>query len=349
MGPEIIFYIIKFVPLLYQPNKTTAKMYSIEELIDVVDKGILNVSIPHEPSRLYEPIRYTLALGGKRIRPVLVLAACNVFSDSIDQAIYPALAIELFHNFTLIHDDIMDNAPIRRNQPTVFAKWGQDIAILSGDALNILAYQLVAKTDKEYLPQVLTTFNKIALGVCDGQQLDMDFEKAQFVTQDEYINMIELKTSVLLKGALEIGGIMGNAPQADIMRLGEFGKNLGLAFQLQDDLLDTYGNVNTFGKKIGGDIVENKKTFLTIQAFSMAKGQSLKLLNSYFKAQNIDPLVKVKEVRKIYDELDVKTKTEEKIKEYFDNALNALEKINVNPEKREVLSSLANKIMGRKN
>ena len=324
-------------------------MYSIEELIDIADKGILNVNIPQEPSRLYEPIRYTLASGGKRIRPVLVLAACNIFADSIDKALYPALAIELFHNFTLIHDDIMDNAPIRRNQPTVFAKWGQDVAILSGDALNILAYQQVAKTDKEYLPQVLTTFNKIALGVCDGQQYDMDFENAQFVTQDEYIKMIELKTSVLLQGALEIGGIVGNASQADILRLGEFGKNLGLAFQLQDDLFDSYGNANTFGKQIGGDIVENKKTFLTVKAFSQAKGKSLELLTSYFKAQGLDPLVKVKEVLKIYDELDVKTKTEEKIKEYFDNALTALDKINVNPEKREILRHLANRIMDRKN
>lgn len=324
-------------------------MYSIEELIDIADKGILNVNIPQEPSRLYEPIRYTLASGGKRIRPVLVLAACNIFADSIDKALYPALAIELFHNFTLIHDDIMDNAPIRRNQPTVFAKWGQDVAILSGDALNILAYQQVAKTDKEYLPQVLTTFNKIALGVCDGQQYDMDFENAQFVTQDEYIKMIQLKTSVLLQGALEIGGIVGNASQADILRLGEFGKNLGLAFQLQDDLLDSYGNPNTFGKKIGGDIVENKKTFLTVKAFSLAKGKSLELLTSYFKAQGLDPLVKVTEVLKIYDEVDVKSKTEEKIKEYFDIALAALEKINVNPEKREILRCLANRIMDREN
>ena len=324
-------------------------MYSIEELINITDKGIHNLNIPEEPSRLYEPIRYTLASGGKRIRPVLVLAACNMFADSIDKALYPALAIELFHNFTLIHDDIMDNAPIRRNQPTVFAKWGQDIAILSGDALNILAYQLVSRTDKEHLFNVLTTFNKIALGVCDGQQYDMDFENAQYVTEDEYINMIRLKTSVLLQGALEIGGIVGNAPQGDILRLGQFGLNLGLAFQLQDDLLDSYGSSSTFGKKIGGDIVENKKSFLTVKAFSLAKGKSLDLLNSYFKAQGLDPLQKVQEVLKIYDELDVKSITEAKIKEYFDNALMALEKINVNPEKRDVLGCLANKIMDRKN
>lgn len=322
-------------------------MYSIEELTDIADKGILNLSIPEEPKRLYEPIRYTLASGGKRIRPVLVLAACNMFSNAVDKALYPALAIELFHNFTLIHDDIMDKAPIRRNQPTVFGKWGQDIAILSGDALNILAYQLLARSDKEIMAQVITTFNKIALGVCDGQQYDMDFETAQYITQEEYLNMIELKTSVLLKGALQIGGIVAGAPQPDIIKLGEFGLNLGLAFQLQDDLLDAYGNSNTFGKKIGGDIVANKKTFLTIKAFSLAKGKSLELLSSYFKAEGVDPVQKVQEVLKIYNEVGVKEITEKKINEYFDNALKALEGINISSEKKVVLQTIAERIMNR--
>ncbi|NHB68048.1 polyprenyl synthetase family protein [Perlabentimonas gracilis] len=322
-------------------------MYSIEELTEIADKGILNLSIPEEPKRLYEPIRYTLASGGKRIRPVLVLAACNMYSNSVDKALYPAIAIELFHNFTLIHDDIMDKAPIRRNQPTVFAKWGSDIAILSGDALNILAYQLLAKSDKEILSQVINTFNKIALGVCDGQQYDMDFETAQYITQEEYLNMIELKTSVLLKGALQIGGIVAGAPQSDIIKLGEFGLNLGLAFQLQDDLLDAFGNSSTFGKKIGGDIVANKKTFLTIKAFSLAKGKSLELLSSYFKAEGVDPLQKVQEVLKIYNEVGVKEITEEKINEYFDNALSALDKMSVNGEKKVVLKSIAEKMMNR--
>lgn len=323
-------------------------MYSIAELVEIVDKGILNISIPKEPNKLYEPIRYTLSSGGKRIRPVLVLAAHNMFSDSIDKALYPALAIELFHNFTLIHDDIMDKAPLRRNQPTVYAKWGQDVAILSGDAMNILAYQFLSKVDKEFMGQVFTTFNRIALAVCDGQQMDMDFETAQYVTQEEYLNMIELKTSVLLQGALQIGGIIGNASQADVMHLGEFGLNLGLAFQLQDDLLDAYGNTNIFGKKIGGDIVANKKTFLAIKAFTLAKGNSLELLNSYFKAQNIDPIEKVKGVLKIYDEIDVKEVTEDKRNEYYEKALVALEKLSVKPEKKDVLTCLADKIMERK-
>jgi geranylgeranyl diphosphate synthase type II len=322
-------------------------MYSITELVNIVDKGIMSLSIPNEPKRLYDPIRYTLASGGKRIRPVLVLAACNMYSNSIDKAVYPALAIELFHNFTLIHDDIMDKAPLRRNQPTVFAKWGQDIAILSGDALNIIAYQLLSKTDQENLGQVLSTFNRIALAVCDGQQMDMDFETSQFVSHEEYISMIELKTSVLLQGAMQIGGILGNASHADVIKLGEFGLNLGLAFQLQDDLLDAYGNTSTFGKKIGGDIIANKKTFLTIKAFSLAKGKSLEMLSSYYKAQGIDPLTKVQGVLSIYNEIGVKEITEQKITEYYQTSLKALDRINVSSEKKDVLNCLAQKIMER--
>ena len=322
-------------------------MYSIETLSEIIDKGILNLSIPDEPKQLYEPIKYTLASGGKRIRPVLVLAACNAFSESIDKAINPALAIELFHNFTLIHDDIMDNAPLRRNNPTVFAKWGSDIAILSGDALNILAYQLLSKTDKEHLTPVLNVFNTIALGVCDGQQLDMDFESTHYVTQDEYLTMIELKTSILLKGALQIGAIVGGAKQSDIIQIGEFRKNIGLAFQLQDDLLDSYGDVNAFGKKIGGDIIANKKTFLTIKAYSLAKGQSLELLNSYFKAENIDPQKKIEGVLKIYNEVGIKEIAQEKIDEYYQLAMNALDKLSVKPERKDVLTCIAKKIMNR--
>jgi geranylgeranyl diphosphate synthase type II len=322
-------------------------MYSLESLSEIVDKGIINLSIPKEPKRLYEPIRYTLASGGKRIRPVLVLAACNAFSESIEKALNPALAIELFHNFTLIHDDIMDNAPIRRNNPTVFAKWNSDIAILSGDALSILAYQLLSKTDKEFLIPVLNVFNSLALGVCDGQQMDMDFETNQYVTQDEYLTMIELKTSILLKGALQIGAIIGGASQSDITQIGEFGKNLGLAFQLQDDLLDSYGDVNSFGKKIGGDILANKKTFLAIKAYSLAKGNSFDLLNSYFKAENIDPQQKIEGVLKIYNEIGVKELTKAKIDEYSQNAMAALNKISIYPERKDILSCLAEKIMNR--
>lgn len=322
-------------------------MYSISLLTDIIDKGIHSLVIPHEPRELYSPISYTLASGGKRIRPVLVLAAYNLYSESIDRALFPALAIEVFHNFTLIHDDIMDNAALRRNQPTVYSKWGQNIAILSGDAMNIIAYQLIAKTDKLYIPPVLNIFNTIALGVCDGQQMDMNFEGLQYVTQDEYLKMIELKTAILIDGALRIGALIGDAPESDINLLGDFGTNLGIAFQLQDDLLDVYGDSNTFGKMIGGDIVANKKTYLTVKAFSMAKGQSLDLLNSYFKAEKIDPTKKISEVKKIYTDLGVKELTEDKIKEYFSKAIKSLDSVKIRTDKKETLFSIAEMIMGR--
>lgn len=321
-------------------------MYSIDQLNEIIDKGILNLTIPQEPKHLYDPIRYTLASGGKRIRPTMVLIACNIYSESVDKAIFPALAIELFHNFTLIHDDIMDNAPLRRNQPTVYAKWGQSIAILSGDAMNIMAYQLLAKTDKVFIDKVLTVFNSIALDVCNGQQMDMDFETSQYITQEEYLTMIELKTSVLIKGALQIGAIIGGASVSDELHLGEFGRYLGLAFQLQDDLLDVYGDT-AFGKKIGGDIVANKKTFLSQKAFSLAKGKSLDLLNGYYKVENIDSLKKITEVRQIFDELGVKEITEKTIQHYYQNAMASIEKLNVKPEKKSVLVCLADKIMQR--
>ncbi len=323
-------------------------MYSLEELTQMVDKGIKNISLPQEPKQLYEPITYTLSSGGKRIRPVLVLAACNAFSDSIDKAVNPALAIEMFHNFTLIHDDIMDNAPIRRGQPTVFSKWGSNIAILSGDALNILAYQLIAKTPAEHLAQVLKLFNCIGLGVCDGQQYDLNFETSPVVTEDDYLKMIELKTSILLDGAAQIGATIGGASQKDIELMGDFAKNLGMAFQLQDDLLDSFGNPNAFGKKIGGDILENKKTFLTIKAFSVATGKNLEQLNHYFKAKDIDPQERINGVINIYKEVGVEQITEEKIWEYSQKAQNALEQIDLHPERKEVLNELAEKIMNRK-
>jgi geranylgeranyl diphosphate synthase type II len=322
-------------------------MYSIQQLTELVEKGIHNLTVPSEPALLYDPIKYTLASGGKRVRPVLVLVACNLYSDSIDKAVFPALAIELFHNFTLIHDDIMDNAPLRRNKPTVFAKWGQNIAILSGDALNVMAYQLLAKTDKTHLGNVLSVFNKIALGVCEGQQLDMDFETAPFVTPDEYTQMIELKTSVLIKGALQIGGIIGGATASDLIHLGDFGLNLGIAFQLQDDLLDIYGDSNAFGKQVGGDIVANKKTFLTIKALSLAKGKTLDLLNGYIKAENLDPDKKVAGVKDIYEELGVKKIAEAKIQEYYQKAILSFDKLKVNQERKNLLKCLADNIMSR--
>lgn len=324
-------------------------MFNLEELSQIVDRGITNLSIPQEPKQLYEPITYTLSSGGKRIRPVLLLAACNTFSDSIDKAISPALAIELFHNFTLIHDDIMDNAPIRRGNPTVFSKWGSNVAILSGDALNILAYQLIAKTPSEHLNQVLKLFNYIGLGVCDGQQMDMNFETSPVVTEEEYLQMIELKTSVLLNGAAQIGATIGGASQKDIELIGSFAKNLGMAFQLQDDVLDAFGNTQIFGKKIGGDILENKKTFLTIKALSLAKGDELSQLNQFFKTEGLEPQQKIEGVLNIYNNLGVEGIAKQKIEEYSQSALSALDEIGVHPDRKSTLYELAQKLMNRRN
>ena len=322
-------------------------MYSLKELIELIDAEIKGLKLPESPVLLYTPITYTLDSGGKRIRPALVLAACNLFSDSVVNAIPSALAVELFHNFTLIHDDIMDNAPLRRNRPTVFKQWGQNVAILSGDALCILAYQQLAKTDVAFLRKIFPIFNGIALNICEGQQMDMDFETAPFVTQEEYLRMIELKTAALLKGSLQIGGTIGGGSAQDIINLGEFGLNLGIAFQLQDDLLDAYGDLNVFGKQIGNDIVTNKKTFLAIKALSVAKGHTLELLRGYFNARDIEPGKKIAGVKNIYNELGIDKITENIILEYHNRALVAFDKINVKDDRKDILLSIAQTIMGR--
>jgi len=322
-------------------------MYSIDELSGVLEKALNNLNIPEEPQNLYKPIQYILSSGGKRIRPILTLAACNMFKEKIDQAIYPALAVEVFHNFTLIHDDIMDNADMRRGKETVHKKWNPNVGILSGDAMSILAYKLLVKTDPKYIAPIIDVFNDFALGICEGQQYDMDFETMKYVTQDEYTKMIELKTSVLLKGALQIGAIIGEAKESDIAEIGNFGRNIGIAFQLQDDLLDAYGDTKVFGKKQGGDIVANKKTILTIKAFSNAKGASLEKLSSLYQSTNIDESTKISEVIKIFDETKVKEETELLISNYYQKAMESFNKIDVNPSRKEVLESIAQKIMSR--
>ena len=322
-------------------------MYSLEELSEVLEKALVNINLPEDPKNLYNPIEYILSSGGKRIRPILTLAACNMFKESIDNAIYPALAVEVFHNFTLVHDDMMDKADIRRGRETIHKKWNNNVGILAGDAMSIIAYKLLVKTEKQYIVPILEVFNEFALGVCEGQQLDMDFENAKYVTQEEYTRMIELKTSILLKGALQIGAIIGDAKDVDILEIGRFGKNIGIAFQLQDDLLDVYGDTKVFGKKQGGDIVANKKTILTIMAFSKAKGSMLDTLNGLYQSNNIDASLKIDEVVKIFNETNVKEETELLISNYYGKALESIEKINVSPARKEALTALANRIMTR--
>jgi geranylgeranyl diphosphate synthase type II len=323
-------------------------MYSLNDLQAIVEKSFGELQLPIEPRNLYEPISYTLSLGGKRVRPILCLMSANLFSDIVDKAVKPAIALEIFHNFTLIHDDIMDNADVRRGKPTVHKKWNPNVAILSGDAAIIVAYKYVAQTDPALLPEILKVFNATALEVCDGQQFDMEYEKLPVVTEDDYLRMIELKTSVLLAAAAKIGAILGGASLQDAERLYNFGRNLGLAFQLQDDLLDTYGDPKVFGKAIGGDIISNKKTFLMINALKLATQPSQVALQKILKNEAIAPEEKIASVKAIYDEVGVKEITEKKIDFYYKLALAEIAKISVREERKEAILSYAEKIMGRK-
>lgn len=327
--------------------KNNTDMYTFRELNDLVASTFVNLKFSKEPISLYSPVEYILGIGGKRIRPILTLAGCNVFSDSIEKAQSPSVAVEIFHNFTLVHDDIMDNADIRRGQPTIHKRWDNNSAILSGDAMTILAYQYLTNVDYKYLSRVLDIFNSFALGICEGQQYDMDFEKRSDVTRNEYLKMIELKTAVLLKGALQIGAVIGNAKDSDIERIGEFGRCLGVAFQLQDDLLDTYGNVDTFGKKIGGDIVANKKTILTIETINLLKSSDKEEFINLMSDYKLEKTAKIDAVIKIYDRVKVKERVNELIKNYFDSAIDSLNSISVSSERKVVLYEIAEKLMNR--
>lgn len=323
-------------------------MITYSDLSSIVLNTFSNLNFNSEPKNLYEPIKYILGIGGKRIRPILTLAGCNVFSDDIKSAINPAIAVEIFHNFTLVHDDIMDNADIRRGKETIHKKWDSNIAILSGDAMTIIAYQYLASSNPKHLGKIVEIFNTFALGICEGQQLDMDFERKTSVSSEDYLKMIELKTAVLLKGSLQIGAVLGGANDDDVNRIGEFGRCMGLAFQLQDDLLDSYGNVETFGKNIGGDIMACKKTILTIVTIKRLGSRSkdfVELLDN--KTLHRDS--KVTEVIKFYDEVGVKGIVEELIDDYFKKAHQSLSQISVPEERKSVLFEISRKLMNRRN
>ena len=322
-------------------------MYTHSELRKIVDRAIINLSYNAEAERLIDPVKYVLSMGGKRIRPVICLMSLNLFSDHIDDGIMPATGIEVFHNFTLVHDDIMDKAPVRRNLPTVHSKWNVNQAVLSGDVMAFIANECILHTPGSCLSEVFRIFNKAAMEVCIGQQLDMDFEKSAFISEAEYLRMIELKTSVLLAAAARIGAVIGEADDKDTELMYEFGRNLGLAFQIQDDLLDTYGDAKVFGKIPGGDIVANKKTFLLVKAMEIATGDRLKRLEELFSPGWPDPEEKVREVRDIYDQLDVKSLTESAAGRYIRDAFSQLEKLSVKNERKEELSHVADSLIGR--
>lgn len=326
----------------------TKSVFGNADFSDKISEALGSVQFPDGPTNLYQPIKYILSLAGKRVRPQLVILGADLFGHSNMEEVVPAsVAIEYFHNFTLIHDDIMDKAPLRRGQETVHQKWNEDVAILSGDALLIKAYEQLAKCPAIFVPSLLTTFNKVALEVCEGQQLDMDFETLESVTEEEYVNMIRLKTSVLLGGALEMGAIIAEATNEQRNKLYEFGVNLGIAFQLQDDILDAFGDPATFGKQIGGDIIVNKKTILHVllkHELSMADSEAFASILKMTSAESSEKIARMKE---LYNKYGVLSKANA-LKEYYTaRAYTNLKQIDVQDTRKEELFSLADHLMHR--
>ncbi len=322
-------------------------MQTNEQLLTVFEHYLAQLELPEEPELLYTPIAYSLAEGGKRLRPLLLLLAAEAFSGSHKRALPAAAAVEVFHNFTLLHDDIMDHSPLRRGKPSVVARWGENVAILSGDAMLITAYRLLAECPKELLAEVLSIFNAMAVGVCEGQQYDMDFEERQKVSVVEYMQMIELKTSVLLAGSAKIGALIGGASEEDADRLYKFALELGMAFQLQDDLLDSYGD-ERLGKPIGGDILEGKKSYLMITAMSRANEAQREILRTTHLDKGLTSEEKIARVKALYDELEIPRLCEQQISLRFERALGLLSTLNLKPEQCVGLREFAESLMGRK-
>jgi geranylgeranyl diphosphate synthase type II len=326
-------------------------MYSVEELQKIVSSEVEKRSadmLKLNPVELYEPIQYSLEMGGKRLRPVLVLLAYNMFVNDVSGALPAALGIEVFHNFTLLHDDIMDKADVRRNRPTVHKKYNENAAILSGDAMAFQSYRYLVECNSTRLVEVIDLFTKTAIEVCEGQQYDMDFENRLDVSEDEYLEMIRLKTAVLLACSLKSGAVLGNTSEKVAQQLYDFGINLGLAFQLQDDLLDSFGDQSTFGKMIGGDIVANKKTFLLINALELAKDHEKQDLLSWIGKTDFDQKEKIKAVKDIYLLAGVKEKAERKVEAYFNDAICILDSIELDNVVKQPLRELAGKMLIRK-
>jgi geranylgeranyl diphosphate synthase, type II len=322
-------------------------MYPIESLLEKVNNALKSECFDLAPRELYEPISYTMDLGGKRIRPVFVLMACDLFGENPDLALNAAIGIEMFHNFTLVHDDIMDKAPIRRGKETVFKKWNTNIAILSGDTMFAKAYEYFLRLDNRHLKSVLEVFTQTAIDVCEGQQFDMNYESTEKISIKDYIAMIRLKTASLTGSSLKIGAIIANASDNDAKHIQEFGQNLGIAFQLKDDLLDVFGDEKKFGKKTGNDIATNKKTFLYLKAFELAKGTVRDRLLYYFVNATLDGETKIDAVREIYTKLDLRKHTEKEMEFYYLEALKHLEAIKVKKTCKAELKSLADKLMIR--
>ena len=322
-------------------------MYNNAQILELFEQSLRQLRTPEEPELLYAPIIYSMSGGGKRLRPVLLLLSTEAFGGSVDEAMTAAMAVEVFHNFTLLHDDIMDNADMRRGKPSVFAKWGENVAILSGDAMLITAYKLLTELNPTKLQRVMRLFNDMALEVCEGQQYDMDFESQKKVMVVEYIQMIERKTSALLSGSAMIGATIAGASDADIKLLYRFATELGLAFQLQDDLLDSYGD-EALGKKIGGDILEGKQTYLMVQAMSRATEEEREVLRTTHLNSKLSDTEKIATVKALYDKLEVKRATEQQIDQRFERTLGILDSLSIGAERTVHLAEFARNLIGRK-
>lgn len=322
-------------------------MLTANELLEQINAYIRNLRFSRSPEELYEPVSYVLSLGGKRLRPLLMMMAYNLYKDDVSDIYAPAAGIEVYHNYTLLHDDLMDRADFRRGKLTVHKKWNDNTAILSGDAMLVLAYQLMSQCNVHVLKQVIELFSATALEICEGQQMDMNFETRMDVAESEYLEMIRLKTAVLLAASLKIGALLGGAPQVDADNLYEFGINMGLAFQLKDDLLDVYGDPKVFGKKIGGDIICNKKTFLLIKAIEHADAKQEHALKSWIEATSFEPKEKIAAVTDLYDKIGVRELCEDLIAAYSTKALEKLAAIQVADDNKCELSNIIARLMKR--
>ena len=322
-------------------------MFTADEILYKVNDYINKISYNRKPWSLYEPIKYVLSLGGKRIRPTLMLLSYNLFKEDPESILSPACALETYHNYTLLHDDLMDDAPLRRGQQTVHVRWDANTAILSGDSMLVLAFDRMAKCNDKHLREVLKLFTTTALEIGEGQQYDMEFETRNDVKEEEYIEMIRLKTSVLLACAMKIGALLADAPEEDAESLYKFGEQVGLAFQLQDDYLDVYGDPKVFGKKIGGDITSNKKTYMLINAFNKANTRQRKELEKWVTVGHFNRDEKVAAVTKLYNKIGVDKLAIDRINYYFEEANKYLAAVKVSDERKQELASYAQRMLHR--
>ena len=323
-------------------------MLNLNEIGQLVEKTLFTLELEKEPKELYGPIAYILSIGGKRIRPKMCLATYSLFSNKVDRDIlYPAIALDVFHAFTLIHDDIMDKADMRRGQLTIHKKWNDNIAILSGDVMSIQAYEYMAYAPQEVLPAVMKVFTKTAIEVCEGQQYDMNFEDTPFITMDDYLKMIGLKTAVLIACSAKIGALIGGASEAHAQALYDFGYQLGIAFQITDDYLDVYADPNVFGKNIGGDITNNKKSWLLVKTMKDAQGEDKEELNAILALSEECAEEKILRMKALYAKLDIASAAEAEIEKYYSAALASLDKLDLDQEKRGIMEEFAHQIVKR--